>query len=182
VTAAMGAVLCGGTSRRMGTDKCLLPVDGVPMVARVAAALRAAGCNPVVAVGGDGPALQALGFAVLPDEYPGEGPLGGVITALGAAGDAEAVVVVACDLADVGEGTIRALLAGLGSHDVAVARGERVQPVCAAWRPSAALVLRSTFLHDERRMLHALRDLDVVEVAVHPQDLANVNTPSDLRQ
>ena len=49
-----GAVLCGGASRRMGTDKALVEVDGVPMAERVAGALHAGGCAPVVFVGGDG--------------------------------------------------------------------------------------------------------------------------------
>ena len=31
-----GAVLCGGQSRRMGTDKAVVEVDGVAMVERVA--------------------------------------------------------------------------------------------------------------------------------------------------
>ncbi len=54
----------------MGTDKALLPVDGVPMVLRVAAALRAAGCEPVVAIGGDEPALRRLGLQVLMGAHP----------------------------------------------------------------------------------------------------------------
>ena len=43
-----GAVLCGGASRRMGTDKAFVEVGGVAMAERVAAALEAAGCAPVV--------------------------------------------------------------------------------------------------------------------------------------
>ncbi|WP_434127450.1 molybdenum cofactor guanylyltransferase, partial [Enterococcus faecium] len=53
-----GAVLTGGDSRRMGTDKALIEVDGGPLARRVANALRAAGADPVIAVGGD---LEALG-------------------------------------------------------------------------------------------------------------------------
>ena len=48
-------------SRRMGTDKAFVEVGGVAMAARVAAALDAAGCDPVVLVGGDGAALAPLG-------------------------------------------------------------------------------------------------------------------------
>ena len=48
-----GAVLCGGASRRMGTDKAFVEVGGQPMAERVAAALEEAGCAPVVFVGGE---------------------------------------------------------------------------------------------------------------------------------
>ena len=42
-----GAVLCGGASRRMGSDKALLGVEGRAMAVRVAGALAAAGGRPV---------------------------------------------------------------------------------------------------------------------------------------
>ena len=72
-----GAVLTGGRSSRMGRDKATLPVDGVPMAARVADALRRAGAEPVLAVGGDQAALEALGLTWVADRHPGEGPSGG---------------------------------------------------------------------------------------------------------
>ena len=80
LTTPAGAVVCGGASRRMGRDKALVAVDGVAMAERVARALEAAGCADVRFVGGDAPALAALGRPVLPDAYPGAGPLGAVIT------------------------------------------------------------------------------------------------------
>ena len=177
----VGAVLCGGASRRMGRDKALLLVDGVPMAVRVAAVLRAAGCASVVAIGGDRDALAAAGLTVIADEFPGEGPLGGVITALAAHPEAAAVVIVACDLPRLQPQSVRALLDGLGDHEVAVAAaGDRQQPVCAAWRPAAAATLRDMFDAGERRMVAALGALSQVTVPVAPQDLTNVNTLGDL--
>jgi molybdenum cofactor guanylyltransferase len=164
----------------MGRDKSLLAIDGVPMAVRVAEVLRAAGCTSVVAIGGDSVALAAAGLVVIADEYPGEGPLGGVITALAAHPDAAAVVVVACDLPAVRPASVCALLDGVKGHDVAVATADRVQPVCAAWRPGVAATLRAMFEGGERRMLAALAALSQVAVAVAPHDLTNVNTLGDL--
>src|SRR5205085_1408893 len=79
---------------------------------RVADALRAAGADPVVAIGGDEPALRALGLTVVADAHPGEGPLGGIITALEALGErAELVAVLACDLVDPDPAAIRDVVA-----------------------------------------------------------------------
>lgn len=78
----VGAVLAGGASRRMGTDKALVPVDGEPMVARVVAALGAAGAKTVVLVGASREVADAVGLATVPDDDPGSGPLGGLSTAL----------------------------------------------------------------------------------------------------
>ncbi len=82
----LGAVLAGA-SRRMGPgiDKALVEVGGVAMARRVADALRAGGAEPVVAVGGDRSALGRIGLDGVDDRHPGEGPLGGVCTALAAA-------------------------------------------------------------------------------------------------
>ncbi|MEQ1701324.1 MAG: molybdenum cofactor guanylyltransferase [Ilumatobacteraceae bacterium] len=180
----VGAVLCGGASTRMGRDKALLPVDGVAMAAHVAAALRGGGCDEVVAIGGDAVGLAAVGLTVVPDEFPGDGPLGGVITALAAHPDASMVVIVACDLPRLQPSSVAALLAALPGHEVAVATGDagRPQPVCAAWQPSAVAALRPAFVAGERRMMQAIGLLVQVTVPVPAQDLANVNTPSDLRE
>ena len=180
----------------MGRDKALVLVDGVAMSARVRAALLGGGCSPVVAIGGRPAALGPLGFEVVPDEFPGEGPLGGVITALTHQPTAHAVLVAACDLPQLSATTahylaggnviptVQALVEGLheAGAEVAVARGERLQPACAVWRVDTGAVLRERFLSGERRLVSALDGLHVVEIAVHPQDLANVNTPSDLPQ
>lgn len=174
----IGAVLCGGASRRMETDKALLEVDGVPMARRVADALIAAGCSPVLAVGGDPVALHQIGLDVVVDVYPGEGPLGGVLTALAMGAPA---VVVACDLPGLRSTTVAALIAALGDHDAAIARSDRAEPLCAVWSRSAAAVLRTKFEFGERAMHRAIEDLDVAWVPVAPADLRNVNTPGDLR-
>ena len=63
-------------------DYCTAYVNDLPAVVDLEA-IRAAG--------------PTIGVDPLPDEWPGEGPLGGIITALRAV-DAEVVAVLACDL------------------------------------------------------------------------------------
>ena len=172
-----GAVLVGGHSRRMGRDKAMLEVDGHPMAERVARALEAAGVSDVVFVGGD---ARPLGRRHLADRYPGQGPLGGLLTALGGL-EADLVVVAACDLPWLDAATIEALLSGLGTADVAVARTDRLEPLCGMWRRSTTLeVVESAFAGGERAIHRALAGLRVVEVPVAPRALTNVNAPEDL--
>lgn len=161
----------------MGADKATLLVDGVPMVRRVADVLVAAGCSLVVTVGGDSAALRRLGLDNVADEFPGDGPLGGVLTALSVGGP---VVVVACDLPHLGVATVTTLIAALGPHHAAVARSDRQEPLCAIWSQLAAPLLRAKFASGERAMHRAIAGLDVAWVAVPARDLHNVNTPSDL--
>jgi len=81
-----GAVLCGGRSSRFGSDKALAPADGVAMGARVVAAMRESGIDPIVAVASDaaqGGRLSAhLAVPSIVDRWPGDGPLGGLVTTL----------------------------------------------------------------------------------------------------
>ena len=174
-----GAILCGGASRRMGTDKAFVEVDGVAMVVRAATVLRAAGCHPVFAVGGNRYALAAIGIECVTDLHPGEGPVGGVITALDAC-SAPAIVVVACDLPYLTVHTVRSLIAAAGAEQVTVVVTDRVQPMCALWSRGSLDPLRQSFEGGERRLLSVLDHLETKQVPANPLDLANVNAPGDL--
>ncbi len=79
----------------MGRDKAYLPVSGGILVTRVAGAVEAAAGN--VALVGDPERYADLGYPVVADRYPGQGPLGGILTALGEKA-AEWNLIVACDM------------------------------------------------------------------------------------
>ena len=177
MTAAFGAVLCGGASSRMGIDKATIPVAGVAMARRVADALAAAGCSPVSAIGGDPAELGRLGLEHIFDQYPGDGPLGGIITALAVQSPA---AVMACDLPGLSAATVTSLLDALGDHDAAIAFSDRAEPLCAVWSDRAVPVLRARFQAGERAMHRAIDGLDIAWVTVSATDLHNVNTPGDL--
>lgn len=177
-----GAVLCGGASRRMGRDKALIDIGGVPMAERIAGVLAGAGCDPVVFVGGDAERLGATGRAVVADRWPGEGPAGGVITALATLSEvgADTVAVVACDVPDLVPDAVRAVLAAHPGHDVAVAESDRLQPLVACWSATALPKIESLFGAGVRSMHDIVAALDAVLVPLDAVVLRNVNTPDDL--
>jgi len=180
VTAA-GAVLTGGRSARMGMDKALLRVGGQPMARRVATALRGAGVDPVIAVGGDVQSLRANGLDAVVDPRQGGGPLAGLVSALEAL-TAPVVVVVACDLPDLTSDAVRRVVTALGGADVALGRtDDGLQPLCGSWRRDTCLpALLAAFDGGERAIHRAIAGLRVVEVALPAAALRNVNQPSDL--
>ncbi len=151
----------------MGRDKALVEVDGVAMALRVAHALRAAGARDVAGVGTD-----------VADAFPGEGPLGGIITALRWAGD-EVVVVAPCDMPWIEGAHARALVDALtDSDDVAVA-GD--QHLFAAWAPRARAALESAFAAGERSVKGVLPLLRMrtVDLGEGPWS-HDVDSPADL--
>jgi molybdopterin-guanine dinucleotide biosynthesis protein A len=164
----LGAVLTGGASTRMGRDKATVRVDGVAMAARVAQALRDGGARDVVFVGSE-----------LPDAFPAEGPLGGIITALRWARD-DPVVIAPCDMPWIEGDHVRALVvARTDDVDVVVSQ----QHLFALWNPSALVRLEAAFTAGERSPKRALANLTVRTVPL-PEGrwTKDVDTPEDLER
>ncbi|MFM2182245.1 MAG: hypothetical protein RJB61_539 [Actinomycetota bacterium] len=176
----VGAVLCGGASRRMGNPKPGVRWCGTPMASLVAGALTSGGCVDVVAVGGDPSVVEPLGLRLVADELPGEGPLPAVAVALRHARGAP-VFVVSCDVPQLTPTTVGRLLAGAGrAHAVTVATTDRIEPLCAVWHPTALPIVAGVVAAGGRSIRDVIRRLDACLVAVPPADLRNVNTPDDL--
>ncbi|MDE2181404.1 MAG: molybdenum cofactor guanylyltransferase [Alphaproteobacteria bacterium] len=75
----LGLVFAGGSSRRFGSDKALAVLGGTTLIERVIA--RATPQVDLLAL--NGPAHRAArGLLVIPDEAPGEGPLGSILAGL----------------------------------------------------------------------------------------------------
>jgi molybdopterin-guanine dinucleotide biosynthesis protein A len=178
-----GAVLTGGRSSRMGRTKALLAVDGVPMARRVADALGAVGCAPVVLAGGDPEELGPLGLRVVPDVPPGgHGPLAGVRAVLDdLVVVADAVVVAPCDVPGLGAAVLEPLIAAFDRSrpDVAVARTTRLEPGVAVWSTACRDDVARALAGGVRAVHRVLDDLRTIEVPV-PGPLVNVNAPGDL--
>ena len=179
-----GAVLAGGASRRMGTDKATLPIDGVPMAELVARALERGGCHDVVLVGG---AARLDARTTVADLHPGEGPLGGVLTALrravAASPPATHVAIAPCDVPHLTADVVAALVAAAGEHDdvdVVLAHGDRPQPAVAVWSTGALDHLTEMFENGIRSLLDAQDALRTRLVRIEPDRLLNVNRPDEV--
>ncbi|MCP5027131.1 MAG: molybdenum cofactor guanylyltransferase [Actinomycetia bacterium] len=180
-----GAVLAGGASRRMGTDKAFIPIGGIPMVERVAAALTEAGARRVVVVGGDGPRVADLGLDWVADPQPGLGPLAGLVTAL-----TELVgptVVLPCDLIQPDAFPIGRLvdtLVATPGADVALPVGAPDMPadvLFAAWRPTALEPARRLLTEGVRAPRALVAQLETVEVmGLGAEWRADADHPGDL--
>ena len=175
----------------MGRDKALLRISGRALAVVVADAMVAAGADRVVAMGGDRTALAAEGLTVVDDRYPGEGPLGGILTALDYFQDStQPVVVLACDLPTADPRNVAAVVEALGDLDgpavaVPVVDGRR-QWMHASWTPATAPLLSAAFMDGERATWRAAEDsvdsgLQILEVdGPVPTGFRDVDQPSDL--
>jgi molybdopterin-guanine dinucleotide biosynthesis protein A len=178
-----GAVLAGGASSRMGRTKSLIEVGGVAMGRIVADVLDAAGCAPIAFIGGDATKLHALSGDFVADLYPGEGPLGGVLTALHHFEAASHVLVVACDLPLLDVETVRLLLdtaAGAPETAAVVANSGRREPGLVVWNRAALADIVDVFTGGTRAVHAILERIDAVDQRVHPAAMQNVNRLDDV--
>ena len=174
------AVLIGGDSSRMGSDKATYLVDGVEMANRVSRAAVEAGAAEVLLIGGTQTRAKKLQGEWKKDAYPGEGPLGGVITALRASSN-DSVVTLSCDMPFITAAVIQSLVRGLDDAQASVGRTDRLNWLCSAWSKDECLSsLQSVWKRNERAVHRAAVLLDVLEVPVPAVAVRNINTPTDL--
>ena len=181
-----GVVLAGGRSRRMGRDKALLLLDGVPLYVRSARLLLEAGCSGVAVIGRDELPAQPEVDEQWSDLHGGEGPVDGLITAL-TSSRGEIVTVLAVDLPDVPSESLirtRRLLAERSDVDVALLRDESGRiAIAGSWRSAAALPnARTFFANGGRSVLELIDGLSLATEVVDESALLNLNRPDDWKK
>jgi molybdopterin-guanine dinucleotide biosynthesis protein A len=163
----------------MGRDKALLPFAGSTLAGFVAGAVASA-TGQVVLVG-EPTGYRALTYAVISDRYPGEGPLAGILTALGHT-RADWNLVVACDMPGISaEFLSRILEAAENSTNVVLLKVgpvSRPEPLCAAYDRRTLGTLQSVFTSGERKITRALLAVHTAILRIaETAPFQNVNTP-----
>lgn len=179
----------GGATRYAGAPKGLLEVGGRRIIDRVVDALaQATGAPPILIANALDAASWVPGLEVRGDVVPGQGALGGILTAVETAGP---VVCVAWDMPFVPAGLLRALASLLGGADAALPESDSrrgVEPLCAAYGPACGPAIRAALARGDQRAIGFHRDVRVARLAREsvlqygdPGVLFfNVNSPQDL--
>lgn len=178
-SAVSGFVLAGGASRRMGSDKALLSDGSEPLLLRVLKIVEtAAGSATVVAPQGR---YEKLGVPVLADRWPGEGPLGGIITALEFSRN-PLNLIAAVDMPSLEVATLRGMLMTAnetGRSVIPAHEDGATEPLCAVYRREDLAALRAFFDAGGRRVRDAIERIAYQRVSAAQRTFANVNTPDD---
>jgi molybdopterin-guanine dinucleotide biosynthesis protein A len=164
-----GVLLVGGASRRYGSPKALVELDGETLADRGRRVLAEA-CDEVLVVGKAG----ELPFDVIDDGTETRAPIAGVVAGLRAAAN-DVAVFLPVDCPRVTAEVIRAL--GDACRDAAV---PQTGPLPGAWAKSALPLLEARLATGPLALYRTYDDLDVVTVKVDPALVADVDTPDDL--
>jgi molybdopterin-guanine dinucleotide biosynthesis protein A len=196
VATVAGFILAGGESSRMGVDKGLLEIAGVPMIVRAARLVESVIGAPAVVVGTP-EKYRGLGLRAIADDWPGCGPLGGIATALRAS-QADWNLVVACDLPYLTRAWLEFLLQRARDSEaeavvpmnLAPANKRGAEPLCAVYHKGCEPAMRRALERGVRKVTDGLAELrvEVIEPAKwkgFDSDgllFKNVNTPADYEE
>lgn len=160
-----GLVVAGGQSRRMGTDKRQLLIEGQTWLQRIVQRLSEV-VDPVVVALGEGDSSlpwypEAL---VVRDRVLGEGPLRGIEAGLAALQDrCECVFITSCDVPLIRAAVISRMIAALPRDfdAVVVRQAHRAQPFCGVYRVTVLPTITRALVQGERRLYRWLESLQV---------------------
>lgn len=175
------AILSGGRSERMGTDKGALLIDGEPMGVRIARSLTEHGYG--VTVLGNIPSAD---FPQLPDADPFSGPLVAISDFQPVR---EWVFVCSCDIPLFDARLVEALFDGIDDYDAAIPSIDgRLQPLCALYTTRSVKIAHDLAVEGERRVMAWVQRLRFLEVnestlakyGLDPRCVLGANTPEEL--
>lgn len=190
-----GYVLAGGGSTRLGRDKALIELGGKPLVLHASEVLESAVRR--VTVVASRREYAKLGLQVISDEWPGSGPLGGIVTALRHsaldAAQCDWNIVLGCDMPFVTREWLSFLVrrSQRSACDAVVPESATgIEPLCAVYRTGCASALAASLDRGVRKIGTALAALRVEyipasESIVFDSDgrlFKNMNTATDFEE
>jgi len=186
-------ILSGGQSTRMGQEKGLMPFLGRRLIEFVVETLDPISEEIIVSVapGKTGIYERVLGpgLRLIEDRASGLGPMEGLITSLRAA-KSDYVIVSPCDAPLLNRSVCGLMISTAVDRDGAIPRVRGyLEPLHAVYARKPGLdAFERTLASGERKLIEALKDLDLGEVDedslrdVDPQldSFWNLNAPEDI--
>ena len=138
----LAVVLCGGESKRMGSDKGLLQLDGETWTERIAKKLEKEGLAVFISINESQQERYSEIFKkeeLVVDQLPMHGPLNGLLTVHQQNPERD-ILLVACDLIDMDKSTLEELINSYEKNEAdyfAYEEENFFQPLCAIYTATA---------------------------------------------
>jgi molybdenum cofactor guanylyltransferase len=188
----LGYVQAGGGSTRFGEDKALAELGGETMLERTTK-LVASVCSETIIVATEGK-YSGGPAPILADRWPGQGPLGGILTALhsSALRDSKPAwnLIVSCDMPFLSREWLEFLCERAersSAHIVLPKSVNGLEPLCACWETRIVPAVQAAFDSGVRKVTEAMKHLstEVLDESVWKRFdtegrlFWNMNTPAD---
>jgi molybdenum cofactor guanylyltransferase len=182
----LGAIIAGGQSTRMGSEKAFVTLDGVSLIARVMSRIRFQVDQTIINANGDAARFEHLNVPIVPDHLPTGTPLAGLHAALryAARNGFDALLTVGSDQPFLPLDLVHRLEEEGRVTGAAVGQsGGQVHYLTGLWSAALAPELEAQIKKSMRRVKDFVGHLatEKVEWITFPHDpFFNVNTPEDL--
>jgi molybdenum cofactor guanylyltransferase len=182
----LGAIIAGGQSTRMGSEKAFVTLDGVSLIARVMSRIRFQVDQTIINANGDATRFEYLNVPIVPDHLPTGTPLAGLHAALryAARNGFHAVLSVGSDQPFLPLDLVHRLEEEGRVTGAAVGQsGGQVHYLTGLWSSALAPELEAQIKKGMRRVQDFVGHVatEKVEWLTFPHDpFFNVNTPEDV--
>lgn len=155
-----GIILAGGQSSRMGQNKALMMIDGVPVIERIAIELEKI-TDELLIVTNTFHTYDYLNIPMVEDEQKGKGPLAGIQAGLKAS-QSEKNLIVACDMPFISSSLGEFLLQELENYQAIIPKlAGHMHPLFGAYRKDALQAVSQSLEKNELRIMSLLQNLRV---------------------
>lgn len=189
MTTVAAFVLTGGKSSRMGQEKSALLLDGHTLLDRAIDIAREASENVRLLGAPYLPSSGGCGIDIIPDRFPGCGPLAGIDAAL-AATNAELNFILSVDTPFVPITFVRYLVDRARANDALVTYPRLTsgyQPLCAVYRREFGPIAEASLQTGDykinplfaRAPTCTIDDTDLRKLGFTDEIFDNLNTPED---
>ncbi len=181
-----GIILAGGKSSRMGEDKGLLLLNGVPMVQHLIHLFEELKIPTIIIANNS--EYKQFNLPIFNDIVEEKGPAGGILTGL-THSPTEKNIIVSCDSPFVTKELILFLIKSHQENQVTIPFYQnRIHPLIGIYEKSARRIIQSCIERKQLKIRFILEELNTrqIEIPEHiaqnGKSLTNINTKEELNQ
>ncbi len=184
---ASGIILSGGKSIRMGQNKALIEIEGVPIINRIYDLFKEL-FEEVIIVTNHAASFKNFGSKILQDLIPGRGALGGLYTGIFFS-SFQYSFCVACDMPFLNKSLVQYLFENIRGDDVIVPRTtDGLQPLHAIYSKNCLAPMQRIIEKGGYRIIDFYKmvrvkivdEKDFLFLDPCKQSFINLNTPEEL--
>ncbi|WP_303721222.1 formate dehydrogenase accessory sulfurtransferase FdhD [Malonomonas rubra] len=186
IAGVTGVILAGGESRRMGSDKSLLPIQGARFIDHVYRRMASL-FDEVIIVTNSPDLYNEIPCRKVPDIYYAQGALAGVHSGLSHA-KTEKIFVVGCDMPFVSSAVVKEICSHAEKGDLVIPHSSSGhEPLHALYSRSCLPAMEQVLDAGLKRIVRFFDQVKLVELPASrirqfdPQERSfqNINTPED---
>jgi molybdenum cofactor guanylyltransferase len=181
-------ILSGGKSSRMGSDKGLVLLKGIPMIQHIINKLKSFGFSELIIVANN-PAYEKFPYTIIKDKHKEKGPLGGLYAGL-TASKSNMNIVISCDTPLIDEKIIQLLLNQTHDNRPAyISFNNKSHYLIGLYSKNLIEDIEKRIVADDLAVKNLLKDHDAREIILKNEVkhtcenwLLNVNNQTDLKR